>query len=88
MPHVGTRARWSTSAQPLEGKGEAQRRAVVDTRPVLLTWFTGSKLLWGGSHHFSCCSDLLGERVKTLTVNFVSAEAVTLLFLLLSSLLR
>lgn len=88
MPHVGTGAPCSSPAQPSEREGEVQRRAVVHTRPVLLTWFMGSKLLWGGSHHSSCCRDVLRERVKTLTRDIVSPEAVTLLVLLLSSLRR
>lgn len=88
VPHVGTGAPCSSPAQPSEGEGEVQRRAVVHTHPVLLPRFMGSKLLWGGSHHSSCCRDLLRERVKTLTRNTMSPEAVTLLVLLLSSLRR
>lgn len=64
-----------------------RKRGGVNTCSVLLTWFIGSKLLWEWSNIFSCC-DLLGELLKTLRINIMSPEAVTLLSLLPSSLLR
>lgn len=69
------------------GKGRGVKKGDVDTCSVLLTWFIGSKLLWDGSNDF-CCSDLFREHVKTLRMNVVSPEAVTLFFLFPSSLLH
>lgn len=96
-PWQSTQNRGRVPTQALELTGlhslSCQRRWVeykvegghVDTHSVLLTWFMVNKLLWERSNMFSCCSDLLREHVKTLRMN---PEAITLLCLLPSSLLR
>lgn len=71
-----------------DGRSAKWKEGQVDTRCVLLTWCTGSKLLREGSNIFRCCSGLLREHVTTSAINIRSPESITLLFLLPSSLLH